>query len=123
MQLDQHIHKKPNQLSGGQKQRVAIARMLVDDADFTIWLSKTMVEQIDLVDYFNEPMNILLRMQNLKTITIHKPGLANTKNYRTCIQKFKDRGVDIRIYTTNKGVNFYLEKIEQDYILKIMKNY
>ena len=91
-----------------------IARMLVDDADFTIWLSKTMVEQIDLVDYFNEPMNILLRMQNLKTITIHKPGLANTKNYRTCIQKFKDRGVDIRIYTTNKGVNFYLEKIGVD---------
>lgn len=31
VQLDQHIHKKPNQLSGGQKQRVAIARALVNE--------------------------------------------------------------------------------------------
>jgi len=31
VQLDQHIHKKPNQLSGGQKQRVAIARALINE--------------------------------------------------------------------------------------------
>ena len=31
VQLDQHIHKKPNQLSGGQKQRVAIARALISE--------------------------------------------------------------------------------------------
>ena len=31
VQLDEHIHKKPNQLSGGQKQRVAIARALINE--------------------------------------------------------------------------------------------
>ena len=31
VQLEQHIHKKPNQLSGGQKQRVAIARALINE--------------------------------------------------------------------------------------------
>jgi spermidine/putrescine ABC transporter, ATP-binding protein PotA len=31
VQLDDHIHKKPNQLSGGQKQRVAIARALINE--------------------------------------------------------------------------------------------
>ena len=31
VQLDQHIHKKPNQLSGGQRQRVAIARALINE--------------------------------------------------------------------------------------------
>jgi len=31
VQLDAHVHKKPNQLSGGQKQRVAIARALINE--------------------------------------------------------------------------------------------
>ncbi len=31
VQLDQHMHKKPNQLSGGQRQRVAIARALINE--------------------------------------------------------------------------------------------
>lgn len=31
VQLDAHMHKKPNQLSGGQKQRVAIARALINE--------------------------------------------------------------------------------------------
>ncbi len=31
VQLDDHIHKMPNQLSGGQKQRVAIARALINE--------------------------------------------------------------------------------------------
>ncbi len=31
VQLDEHIHKKPNMLSGGQKQRVAIARALINE--------------------------------------------------------------------------------------------
>lgn len=31
VQLDAHIHKRPNQLSGGQKQRVAIARALINE--------------------------------------------------------------------------------------------
>ncbi|HKL85806.1 MAG TPA: ABC transporter ATP-binding protein [Treponemataceae bacterium] len=31
VQLEAHIHKKPNQLSGGQKQRVAIARALINE--------------------------------------------------------------------------------------------
>ncbi len=31
VQLNAHIHKKPNQLSGGQKQRVAIARALISE--------------------------------------------------------------------------------------------
>lgn len=91
-----------------------LAELLVNDADFPIWLSKTKVEQIDLIGYLNEPMNILLKMQNLKTITIHKQSSINTKNYRTCIQKFKDKGIDIDIHTTNRGVDLYLEKIGVD---------
>lgn len=31
VQLDAHMHKKPNQLSGGQRQRVAIARALISE--------------------------------------------------------------------------------------------
>jgi spermidine/putrescine transport system ATP-binding protein len=31
VQLEGHVHKKPNQLSGGQKQRVAIARALINE--------------------------------------------------------------------------------------------
>ncbi|GMO58817.1 MAG: ABC transporter ATP-binding protein [Treponemataceae bacterium] len=31
VQLDGHMHKKPNQLSGGQRQRVAIARALINE--------------------------------------------------------------------------------------------
>ena len=31
VQLEEHIHKKPNQLSGGQRQRVAIARALINE--------------------------------------------------------------------------------------------
>lgn len=31
VQLDAHMHKKPNQLSGGQRQRVAIARALINE--------------------------------------------------------------------------------------------
>ena len=31
VELDEHIHKKPNQLSGGQRQRVAIARALINE--------------------------------------------------------------------------------------------
>lgn len=31
VQLDEHMHKKPNQLSGGQRQRVAIARALINE--------------------------------------------------------------------------------------------
>lgn len=31
VQLEQHMHKKPNQLSGGQRQRVAIARALINE--------------------------------------------------------------------------------------------
>ncbi|MCL2007149.1 MAG: ABC transporter ATP-binding protein [Treponema sp.] len=31
VQLESHIHKKPDQLSGGQKQRVAIARALINE--------------------------------------------------------------------------------------------
>lgn len=31
VQLESHLHKKPNQLSGGQKQRVAIARALINE--------------------------------------------------------------------------------------------
>lgn len=91
-----------------------LAELLVNDADFPIWLSKTKVEQIDLIGYLNEPMNILLKMQNLKTITIYKQSSINTKNYRTCIQKFKDKGIDIDIHTTNRGVDLYLEKIGVD---------
>lgn len=31
VQLEEHMHKKPNMLSGGQKQRVAIARALINE--------------------------------------------------------------------------------------------
>lgn len=31
VQLEEHMHKKPNQLSGGQRQRVAIARALINE--------------------------------------------------------------------------------------------
>ncbi|MBQ7882190.1 MAG: ABC transporter ATP-binding protein [Treponema sp.] len=31
VQLEKHMHKKPNQLSGGQRQRVAIARALINE--------------------------------------------------------------------------------------------
>ena len=31
VQLEAHVHKKPNQLSGGQRQRVAIARALINE--------------------------------------------------------------------------------------------
>lgn len=31
VQLEEHVHKKPNMLSGGQKQRVAIARALINE--------------------------------------------------------------------------------------------
>lgn len=91
-----------------------MSELLDNDANFPIWLSKTKVEQIDLIGYLNEPMNILLKMQNLKTITIHKQSSINTKNYRTCIQKFKDKGIDIDIHTTNRAVDLYLEKIGID---------
>ena len=91
-----------------------MSELLDNDANFPIWLSKTKVEQIDLIGYLNEPMNILLKMQNLKTITIHKQSTINTKNYRTCIQKFKDKGIDIDIHTTNRAVDLYLEKIGVD---------
>ena len=87
------------------------SELLDNGSNLSHWLSQSSVECIDLVNYLNEPLNILLTMNNLKRLTIHKQSANKSKNYRGCIQKLRDRGVDVRVYTINRGANFYLGKI------------
>ena len=76
-----------------------------------IGCSQSSVECIDLFNYLNEPLNILLTMNNLKRLIVYKQSAYRSKNYRGCVQKLRDRGVYVRVYTINRETNFYFEKI------------
>lgn len=87
------------------------SELLDNGSNFSLWLSQSSVECIDLFNYLNEPLNILLTMNNLKRLIVYKQSAYRSKNYRGCIQKLRDRGVNVRVYTINRETNFYFEKI------------
>ena len=92
---------------------VLLADLLVNTSDFTIWLSRSKVTQVDLCNYFNEPLKSLLSMENLKRVNIIKRHAHNPTRINNVIQKLSEKGVDVKIKNFNlpRGVKIYLDKI------------
>ena len=87
VELEKHIHKKPNQLSGGQMQRVAIARALVNDPD--ILLADEPTGALDS-DTSVQVMELLKKVakDRLVVMVTHNPELAEA--YATRIVNLRD---------------------------------
>ena len=92
---------------------VLLADLLINTSDFTIWLSRSKVTQVDLCNYFNEPLKSLLSMENLKRVNIIKRHAHNPTRINNVIQKLSEKGVDVNIENFNlpRGVKIYLDKI------------
>lgn len=91
------------------KRICVMTQVLVSDSNFSQWLLKSSVEDIELVDYTSESLNVLLLIPNLKKVTIYKRHFNNSKNYRKCIQNLRSKGVlvDVYIYEITSNTNTY----------------
>ena len=91
------------------KRICVMTQVLVSDSNFSQWLLKSSVEDIELVDYTSESLNVLLLIANLKKVTIYKRHFNNSKNYRKCIQNLRSKGVlvDVYIYEITSNPNTY----------------
>ena len=92
------------------------ADLLANTSNFTKWLSASKVMHVDLCDYFNEPLKLLLSMNDLKSVHIIKKHAYNSIKVNNVIQKLNMKDVEVDIANMNlpRGAKIYLDKIGID---------
>ena len=90
VQLDQHIHKKPNQLSGGQMQRVAIARALALKPDILCFDEPTSALDPELTGEILKVIKSLAEEKVTMVIVTHEMSFAKAVSSKVI---FMDNGV------------------------------
>ena len=96
------------------------SKMLNYRPNFLSWLSRSNIEIVDIVDYNNEPLKILLNLPHLKRVRILTYG-GKGSSLRSIVTKLEKKGIEVNIQSYPIRLNRYQEIVKGDEELRQTK--
>lgn len=108
--------------------RVGFRAKMLNNVSFIAWLGQSDVEEIDIFDYHNEPLKILMMIPRLLKTTIHTYG-GTYASIRKIRPKLENLGIELREKNTyeyvKKDITIYMDKQTTDTLKKqaVLRSY
>lgn len=87
------------------------SRMLNFRPNFLSWLSRSNIEIVDIVDYNNESLKVLINLPHLKRVRILTYG-SKGSNLRSIETKLENKGIEVNVQSYPIHINRYQEIVK-----------